>query len=247
MPDPDKSYDKPPIVEAVIEVRFSDDYSIRDLERCRDRLKKAYPKVEDIDEFEVEFAPGGEQKTKRTRIGFKLIAASGSDLVVCGLGTKTFGTSRMAPYTGWDNLIAKAKENFEIFTSVVGRPNVTRLAARFINRIDIPIGQFSEAPLDEFFNIGPVVTSGLTVNKSAFLQHIQGVSAPTGAKVTLQFGSAVPVLIDCSSVLLDIDASFDGDIPLKLDHMWTRVDELRQVKNLIFEQSITDRTRKLFQ
>jgi uncharacterized protein (TIGR04255 family) len=46
--------------------------------------------------------------------------------------------------------------------------------------------------------------------------------------------------------LLDIDISQDGNLPHNDDGLWALIDEVRLLKNRIFEACITDLSRELF-
>jgi uncharacterized protein (TIGR04255 family) len=58
---------------------------------------------------------------------------------------------------------------------------------------------------------------------------------------------APPPLIDHVSIQLDVDAYWDIDIPARIDEMWAGMERLRSAKNAIFEKSITQELRKLFE
>jgi uncharacterized protein (TIGR04255 family) len=45
---------------------------------------------------------------------------------------------------------------------------------------------------------------------------------------------------------LDIDVSRAGDPPQKDDEIWALIDRIRVHKNHIFEESVTDKARELF-
>jgi uncharacterized protein (TIGR04255 family) len=55
-----------------------------------------------------------------------------------------------------------------------------------------------------------------------------------------------PPLVDHASVILDIDVSRAGDPPQKDDEIWALIDRIRVHKNHIFEESVTDKARELF-
>ena len=50
-----RHYARPPITEAVIELRFEGSLSPRELERIRDRFKGMYSNVEQLQEIEITF------------------------------------------------------------------------------------------------------------------------------------------------------------------------------------------------
>jgi uncharacterized protein (TIGR04255 family) len=77
---------------------------------------------------------------------------------------------------------------------------------------------------------------------------VGAIHVETGAKLTIQSGVLqTPALIDHTSFTLDTDAYWDADIPQRIEDMWSKADILRDAKNSVFENSITDKVRALFQ
>jgi uncharacterized protein (TIGR04255 family) len=56
-----------------------------------------------------------------------------------------------------------------------------------------------------------------------------------------------PARPNVASVVLDIEISRRVDVPQAEDGLWTFMEELRAAKNQLFEGSITDKARGLFQ
>ena len=48
------------------------------------------------------------------------------------------------------------------------------------------------------------------------------------------------------SIILDIDISRESDIPMHPDKLWPVIDEVRSIKNDLFERAITEKTKALF-
>lgn len=238
-------YPKAPIVEAIIDLKVSENFSEREKERLRDRLKRRFPSIEERHTFNVEFALNMPPKQKTELAGFKLTAQNGADVVL--INDSSFGTVRLAPYDCWDTFLAQAKQNFEEFTKVVGRKSVSRVGVRFINRMDIPNRLIFDRPVTTFFRVGVMVPSDLTGVIGKFSFSAEGVEKTTNTPFILRFSMVTPPpLIEHLSFKLDIDAYWDTEIPARIDEMWDGVQRLRTAKNAIFEQSITDELRSLF-
>jgi uncharacterized protein (TIGR04255 family) len=237
-------YNRPPIIEAVIDLKFEGDLSERDLERLHDRFKSGYPSIEEKKTIQVDLSAGG-VVTRSSPAGFKMTAKNGVDLVL--VNSDSIGSVRFAPYETWDNLIAVAKDNFDTFTKVVGRKIIVRIGARFINRIDIPVGQIEGKPLREFFRIGVALPTEISSEFGDYSLAVTGVELTTGSGFSIRTGIGPPVLLDHVSISLDIDVFWDKNIPSRLDELWKKTDVLRSAKNSVFENCITDHVRELFQ
>jgi uncharacterized protein (TIGR04255 family) len=53
-------------------------------------------------------------------------------------------------------------------------------------------------------------------------------------------------LVDHVSAVLDIDISRGADAPQRDDEIWALIDRIRVHKNQVFEESVTDKARGLF-
>jgi uncharacterized protein (TIGR04255 family) len=235
-------YSRAPILEAVLDLKYEGALSDRDTERLRDAFKRNYPTIEEKREFRFEIKDG-KGAVESHLAGYKLTAKNGVDLVL--INSDSIGTVRLAPYDSWEHFRPLAESNFEVFTKVLGRKKITRIGVRFINRIDIPNAAIEGQPLHTFFTVGISLSLDVSDELNEFSLSVTGRSALTGAKILIQSGTLAPALLDHTSVSLDIDASWDGEIPGRIDEMWAKADILRETKNDVFEKCITDHVRKL--
>lgn len=242
-----RRYARPPIIEAVIELRFEGILSPRDMERVRDRFKQRYSTIEQIQLVELMFDPTANNAPKVVNAGFKMTDKNAVDMLM--VQPVSVGTIRLAPYETWDNLKGRAEENWELFEKVLNtKKKVVRIGARFINRIDIPTDFLASKDLSEFFPTHIQFGADITRSLGNFTFRAAAVHSGTGAKLTIQ--SAIleqPALLEHTSISLDIDAYWDTDIPQRIDELWAKADKLREAKNAVFENSISDHVRKLFQ
>jgi uncharacterized protein (TIGR04255 family) len=131
---------------------------------------------------------------------------------------------------------------------VVGKKKVNRIGTRFINRIDIPNHVLEGRKVPELFRTNITIAPEIGGDVDNFAFSLNTVHKATGAKLTIQ--SAIvqpPALLEHTSVALDTDAFWDTEIPLRVDEMWAKADVLQDAKNEVFESSITDRLRELFE
>jgi uncharacterized protein (TIGR04255 family) len=240
-----RQYAHAPITEAVLELRFDETLSQRDMERLHDRFKSAYSTVEMLQEIEMVFEGTKVEPTLRAA-GFKMTDRNAVDVLM--LKPATFGTIRLAPYEDWERFSGKAKENWELFTKVLGRKRVIRIGCRFINRIDIPNKLLDRQRVTELFLTHITLPSEIGYVVGSFAFGVETVHKVSGAKLIIHSGIAQPpALLEHTSVTLDVDAYWDTEIPLRVDEMWAKADLLRAAKNDVFESSITDELRALFQ
>jgi uncharacterized protein (TIGR04255 family) len=238
-------YPRAPIVQAIIDLRFDEALDPREMIRARDRFKRDFPTIEEIKTVQFEIQPKESQvKQTVTPAGFKMIAKNAVDLLLINLSS--VGTVRLAPYESWDALIQNAKENFEVFTKVLGRKKVIRIGARYINRFDIPDEQIMGKELTEFLRLGISLPDEISKKTGPYSLAINAIEVGTGTKLLLQSAIQTPALLDHTSISLDVDAFFEQEIPQRIEEMWEKAAVLRRAKNSVFENSITDKLRELF-
>lgn len=244
------SYRNPPILEAVLEVQFEDALlSGRDMERFAKKIESRYPHHEVMRDYTlaVNVNPSGLATGARPDLVQEWHKCMSSDGVsVCNVRPKSIVTARLAPYTRWEDLFSRFESDFATLRKVCGYKRVSRCGVRFVNRIDVPSA--SSAPVDprRYLNIYPSVPSLDYDNMTTFVARAQHVDRVSGASVILAAAQLDPVLINCTSILLDIDVFFDKEIPLKIEDVMVRIDQLRTIKNEYFERLVTDDARALF-
>jgi uncharacterized protein (TIGR04255 family) len=96
----------------VLELRFEQSMSERDLTRLKDRLQRAFPAADELRNFQAKLED--QAAVQMTGIvGYKLTAKSGADVVM--LQPNALVTSRLAPYQGWDSLVKQASRRLSRF------------------------------------------------------------------------------------------------------------------------------------
>jgi uncharacterized protein (TIGR04255 family) len=153
-----------------------------------------------------------------------------------------FSVSRLKPYQDWKTLRAEACARWEQFVEVAHPLRITRVALRYLNRIELPKPFTFEEYLKTFPHLGedlPQAISGLFCR--VVLQHSEATAIVTQAIDEQGVTDAVVPL------LLDIDVFQQVEFEIQSDDPWKRLDILRQIKNEMFFGSITQRARELFE
>ena len=120
-----------------------------------------------------------------------------------------------------------------------------RVGVRFQDRIDIPDAGDGQIQHNDYLNVGikDLPFSYRTVNTQ--LMNVDAVLNDTFG-VLINCGRVLPPpLIDQISLLLDIDVYARGQLPRTERELWALLEEMRDLKNTIFESCITDKTREL--
>jgi uncharacterized protein (TIGR04255 family) len=237
-----------PIREAVIDLRVRErrDFELSDLDGIQSHLERGYvkrgPVVELLTNLSISGDGEGKAETSSRTLGIRL--HSRDERYVAQFSREGFTFSRLAPYETWDKLIAEARRLWTIYAACAQPQIVTRVAARFINDLQLPMQPGEQ--FEGYLTAPPQVPSGLPQQVLQFLQRvvIHDVNSGLRAIVTqmLQgaaWGERIPVI-------LDIDVFCQTEIEPASDDIWTRLAKMRVFKNSIFFESLTDKTVELY-
>lgn len=237
------SYSKPPITEAVIEIRFSAEVDESVRERLTRRYVKNYPEIKPIENHKYELDLQGQGvKNSITKTDFKLSSEDMSQILI--LRESAFLISQLAPYGTWEEFITRFERDWGIFEKSVGHKEIERVGVRFINRIDIP----NDGDLvyeSEYVNIYPKLpenlqpTIGYSIQMRKNIEHIESVLTLSSAIVS----SPVP---DHISIIIDQDIARNVNLPQRTQTIVDFLNSVRTEKNNVFESCITDKARELF-
>jgi len=237
-------YRKPPITEAVIEFRIEPALKRAVLDKLAERFSERYP-LGPQETFSVNVEVGLEQpKVSQHVQGYKLIAADGAGILT--VGPNTLGTSKLAPYEGWEAFVSTARENWDLWKRTAGWQKVSRVGIRYINRIDIPNPSNSPVTISDYLNVYARLPATDTPPITNFALNAVGPLGKDDFVVILNASSAPSPLLNTISFIVDLDISREKDLPQNEDEMWSLINRVRAYKNDIFEACVTDRARVLF-
>jgi uncharacterized protein (TIGR04255 family) len=241
-------YKKPPIIEAVIALHFFSPVELKAIEVYAAKRKARFPRNEEVIQMNASFNPQtGQTASNVLKFGRKLVSADGSRTVIAQ--PPQFAVSQLAPYTDWDTLCRETRDEWNIFSKIIKRRDLSHVSTRYINRIDIPVGMGGRVDLHKYFTIGlslpPHVQS---MELQTFYVRSSLLDSSRKYRCELQLASSPsPPLIDHISFTIDIDIATTEPVPANEDKLWSFVGSLRQIKNELFESCITPETRRLFQ
>lgn len=241
-------YEKPPIVEAVIDiqVRPADGMTLDDFKKWGASLETRFPVSAPIMSMTLKVPePGAAPEASNDQVGVRLATADNSRVVM--IQQRGFTFSQLTQYTCWEDFSAEARTLWEQYSSAYRLGPISRVATRFINKIVIPEREFE---LEDYFNLRPTFPRQVNdVITGVFMQLRQPVPMVPNALATINFSSVnenVGTPAADTSFLLDFDVAVEGAWDTSGGEVWDILAEFRRVKNLYFESSITDACRRLF-
>jgi uncharacterized protein (TIGR04255 family) len=154
-----------------------------------------------------------------------------------------FAIHRLAPYEGWAPFRDEARRLWNRYRETVRAQQVTRVAVRYINRLDLPL----PAELKDFLRTAPEVSPDLPQQLNGFFMELNLPLRDIESTLVLREMVVPPAAPNVASVILDIDLFRSEAVPADDGAIWAFIDSLRVRKNEIFEACITDRTREVLQ
>jgi len=237
-------YSKAPITEAIIEIRWQlkAGTTLADFERIHEAEKGTYPAVRKRLQALglMELGPRVTASASQEQTAFLYISADEKQIYQARLDG--FAFSRLAPYESWQPFQAEARRLWNIHREALKPVAITRLAVRYINRLDLP-GERVE--MKDYFRLSPEVPPELPQSMSGFLLRVQLPQEDLKAQLVVNQTIIPPVKPQSVAVILDLDLFRDNDVPNDDNDIWAFFESLHERKNEVFENCITNPTREL--
>ncbi len=232
-----------PITEALLDLRVElpGGRTVEDLDSFHGLIKDRYPTCEPRIQFQAQLNPvAGVTREERTRLGS--LCWTSDRLMGVQARVDGFTMSRLKPYEDWEQIRDEARRLWATYVEVASPTRITRVAVRYINRMELPRPVEFEQYLTTFPKLGdgcPQSISGLLMR--VLVAHERGSAWITEAIDEQGITeSAVPVI-------LDIDAFREVDLPIEdADGAWAALEELHRLKNDVFFGSLTEEAVGLF-
>lgn len=155
-----------------------------------------------------------------------------------------FAYSHLEPYTTWEDLRGDAEPLWRRFRDVCQPERVTRLAAKYVNRLKLGPGAI---PLGEYLNFYPESPDSFGPIQ-AFVSQVQLPQPMVGTKALALVTVASEQNSDprVTSLVLDIDVFEEVDLAPDDPQIWQKLERMRDAKNEIFEAALTTTMKEKF-
>ena len=234
---------KAPIREAVLDIRIPSQDAVDP-----DSLRKAlgsldhFPEIHDLKQgsLTLQFSPEGEPETY---LGDSVAGVRGTTedgLWVTQFRQNGMTFSRLAPYPDWDSFSHMARSFAEKFLAVTVPPHVERLALRYVNHFRLP----DRDPADYFVAL-PSFPDSLPLIAGSFLSRVTAYDQETNLSAHVTHALLDDLAPGEAGFILDIDAFTATMHSPRVDQFWGTFDGLRDLKNRIFFELITELNAEL--
>jgi uncharacterized protein (TIGR04255 family) len=244
MPQDHPHYENAPIMEAVLDIRVEPWSGLSADALAEIPAGAAYSTVDDIhmSVSQIQIGPRPSTTMSSHHSGFSYKSA---DLkYVFQAQVAGFTLSRLAPYENWDQFSTEAKRLWGAYKSIAKPEKATRIALRYINRVDIPLPLID---FSEYLRTLPEISSDLPQGLSGyFMQLAIPLDGLTNGLVIINETMVPPPSPDFTSILLDIDVSVSDSVSTDSDLIWETFEKVRHKKNLVFNACLTEKAKEMF-
>lgn len=237
-----------PITEAILDIRLRlPTVEASTFLSLHTKIAEKYPNKQERRKFEGQIVINEDQEPQAKNVikevdGYLFRSPDNKQIVQFRLDG--FTLNRLKPYGSWETFRDEAKRLWNLYLEAASPEQITRIALRYINHLFLPgpIVNF-----DDYLTAGPVVPEKLPQGVSSFLTRVV-IHEPT-IKASAIITQALEKIIqpDIVPIILDIDVIREGDFDLNYLHMWETFEKLRDFKNRIFFESVTEKALELFQ
>lgn len=237
-------YRNAPIQEAVFDIRIDriGVPTVEHLKKYKDHLPQEYHNEKKRVNFHGVFQVAENKelaaKTKGDLAGYIYSNPQNNRQIQARLDGFTFNILR--PYDNWEIHFDEFIKFWTLYKDLFQPNAIQRIATRFINRIEIPI-PFKD--FDDYIVNMPPIPKGLPQIFNNFFMQIQ-VPCSDNLRNAIITETMEPATDKILPFILDIDVFQDRAITF--DNLTENFNQIRKIKNEVFENCITEQTRSLF-
>ena len=239
-----------PITEALLDIRVTlpAQTDLAKLATFHDAIKQQYPSKQERlawrGHVEIKASPAPEVSQSATGgpDGYLFTSVDGRQVVQARLDGFTF--SRLKPYDKWTTLRDEARELWQHYVQIASPETVTRVALRYINRIEIPLPM---RDFKDYILTAPEIAPDLPQGLENFFMRLV-IPDPKAQAVAIVTETVEPV--DEANkrlpLIFDIDVFRAVAFNVQDNSMWETFESLHNLKNEIFFKSLTPKAKELF-
>jgi uncharacterized protein (TIGR04255 family) len=241
-----KKYKNPPVVEALCEIFFMDskwDAAIPGM--FFDGIKNRYPRKKEVEQFAVQVNVSSQiaqPQMMRGNSRIQFVKEDNSQMIQ--VERDLLVVNQLQPYPRFEDWQPVIDEMIRRYWELAEPIAIKQLGIRYINRIVIPKNPFN---MEEYFRLYPQVPDNLGARHGKFMLRLEIPSQYPGHQLVITFATAPSDSPEASAELLDLYDIFSAPTSLAIEEVQQHIIEAHANIEAAFENSITQRTRNLFE
>jgi len=238
-----------PIREALIDfrVKMPPEFQVSEFLKLKEQLHNSFPKFRERRAFRGEFKivkgkPFETSSKDQGIVGYIFISENDAKIVQFRIDGFTY--SRLKPYPNWDEIFNEARGLWNLFIENAKPNSVTRIAVRYINQIDLPLPL---EDLEKYLTNPPKIPNNLGCGISGFLTKITTYFPEFDIYANIIQALEKGQDPNHITLILDTDVYKLQDYMPNSEKIWPMFERFHELKNLVFFESITEETARLFE
>jgi uncharacterized protein (TIGR04255 family) len=236
-----------PIIEAILDIQVSlpQDISLEHLRNLHAKIQQRYPEKHERVAFQssLELIPPERRSvtTGTSKIdGYLFRSPIEGKVVQSRLDGFTF--NKLKPYESWELFSTEARNMWELYRDIANPIRITRCSLRYINKIVIPFNVDTK----DYFLTGPEISHSLPQIFQSFFMRLE-IPDNNNTSLGIIHMSTQPSNDEHGLIVIfDIDVVRHINISVSDQMLWLSLEELRDFKNRLFHESLTDKAKEMF-
>lgn len=145
-------------------------------------------------------------------------------------------------YAGWEGMFSDLQKIWLEFCKVIGENALAKISVRYINQLALP----NESEVSDYIKLLPSVPNGINALNNFFIQ----IRVPSNDDILqgIITETMLPNVADEKNeiFLIDLTVSKSAMFECNSNDIWSSFNEIREFKNELFFNCITDKTIELF-
>ena len=226
-----------PIIEAIMDVQFDGGLTADEVSTLADALGALYPTK--TENRQTGFAYDLATETLDVQEARSMFRLEGEDSTeVALIRPDGISASQMTPYKSWQMLFDRFARDLEVVGDVLGSRRPTRLAVRYINRIDVPIDDGGTALHEDYLAAHIHMPPEIPSVSDFYLRF--AVNVPEIAAVaTVQSAVMSQAVEGKASFAVDIDLARTEGLAEDRDGLLGQLAQFRDHKNRLYQLMLT--------
>ncbi len=235
-----------PIKEALIDIQvaFPEKVTVEALNSRYAQIADRYPKHGTLQRGEFGLHnENGQPPTVtigHTVAGYRYSSEDGCRVAQFRVDGFTF--SRLEPYNTWEEMRDEAARLWKVYVDAASPDPITRVGTRYINVLKLP----PHTELQHYLTAPPSIPPGLNQELGSFLTRI-GIHDPAIEAQGFLTQVLEGVHNDHAPIVLDIEVFVAKQFDPRENEFWQCLEQLRDFKNTVFFESITEEAVELLQ
>lgn len=235
---------RPPLREAAIHVQLAEELPATFADRLKEIALGGFEKVLPIKKGKFSLQINVDSPSQASVMtdeldGYRYQSGDGARVVQLRRSAMTF--SVLQGYTDWDEIRSSARSIWNQYLTIAGPVVVALVAVRYINVIGIPLG----ADFDDFLAAGPRIPIQLPQTLLSFFHRVV-VPFPDAEATAIITQATEPPTQTNVPVLLDLEINAQCKAQGGSTEIWSRLEQLREIKNMVFFSSLTEKALGLY-